>query len=128
MNPLVDEWIAKAEGDFNTAQRELQVADTPNYDAVCFHAQQCVEKYLKAKLVDVGIEFEKTHDLGIILDMLVPLEPSCEELREDMDSLSGLAVEVRYPGYCSEAQDAAEALEIARRVRRVVRQGFGLAQ
>lgn len=27
MNPLVDEWIAKAEGDFNTAQRELQVAD-----------------------------------------------------------------------------------------------------
>jgi len=128
MNPLVDEWIAKAEGDFNTAQRELQVADAPNYDAVCFHAQQCVEKYLKAKLVSVGIEFEKTHDLGIILDMLVPLEPSWEELREDMDSLAGLAVEVRYPGYCSEAQDAAEALEIALRVRRIVRQGFELPQ
>ena len=32
------------------------------------------------------------------------------------------------PGYCAEAQDAAEALEIARRVRRVVRQGFGLPQ
>ncbi len=128
MNPLVDEWIAKAEGDFNTAQRELQVADTPNYDAVCFHAQQCVEKYLKAKLVSVGIEFEKTHDLGIILDMLVPHEPSWEELREDMDSLAGLAVEVRYPGYCSEAQDAAEALEIALRVRRIVRQEFGLPQ
>ena len=45
-----------------------------------------------------------------------------------MDSLSGLAVEVRYPGYCSEAQDAVEALEIARRVRRVVRQGLGLSQ
>lgn len=128
MNPLVDEWIAKAEGDFNTAKRELQVADAPNYDAVCFHAQQCVEKYLKAKLVDVGIDFEKTHDLGIILDMLVTLEPSWEELREYMDSLAGLAVEVRYPGYCSEAQDAAEAMEIARRVRQVVRQGFGLPQ
>ena len=128
MNPLVDEWVAKAEGDFNTAQRELQVADVPNYDAVCFHAQQCVEKYLKAKLVNAGIEFEKTHDLGIILDMLVPHEPSWEELREDMDSLAGLAVEVRYPGYCAEAQDAAEALEIALRVRRIVRQGFGLPQ
>ena len=76
MNPLVDEWIAKAEGDFSTAQRELQVADMPNYDAVCFHAQQCAEKYLKAKLVDISIEFEKTRDLGIILDMLVPHEPS----------------------------------------------------
>lgn len=126
MNPLVEEWIAKAEGDFKTAQRELQVTDTPNYDAVCFHAQQCVEKYLKAKLVNGGIDFEKTHDLGIILDMLVPLEPSWEKLREDMDSLSGLAVEVRYPGYCSEAQDATEAMEIARRVRQLVRQALGL--
>ncbi len=78
--------------------------------------------------MNAGIDFEKTHDLGIILDMLVPHEPSWEELREDMDSLAGLAVEVRYPGYCAEAQDAAEALEIARRVRRVVRQGFGLPQ
>lgn len=128
MNPLVNEWIAKAEGDFNTAQRELEVADAPNYDAVCFHAQQCVEKYLKSKLVDAGIEFEKTHDLGILLDMLVRLEPSWEELREDMDSLAGLAVEVRYPGYCAETEDAAEAVEIARRVRRVARQRFGLPQ
>lgn len=128
MNPLVDEWVVKAEGDFNTAQRELQVADAPNYDAVCFHAQQSAEKYLKAKLVSAGIEFEKTHDLGIILDMLVPLEPSWEEMREDMDCLAGLAVEVRYPGYCAEAQDAAEAVKIAGRVRRVVRQEFKLSQ
>ncbi len=35
MNPLVDEWITKAEGDFNTAQRELHVDKSPNYDAVC---------------------------------------------------------------------------------------------
>jgi len=79
-------------------------------------------------LVNAGIDFEKTHDLGIILDMLVPLEPSWEQLREDMDSLAGLAVEVRYPGYCSEAQDATEAMEIASRVRQIVRQEFGLPQ
>ena len=78
--------------------------------------------------MNAGIDFEKTHDLGIILDMLVPLEPSWEQLREDMDSLAGLAVEVRYPGYCSEAQDATEAMEIASRVRQIVRQEFGLPQ
>ncbi len=43
MNPLTAEWIAKAEGDFGTAERELDVKIDPNYDAVCFHAQQCAE-------------------------------------------------------------------------------------
>src|SRR2546421_5742031 len=38
------------EGDFATAQRELGAIQDPNYDAVCFHAQQCAEKYLKAFL------------------------------------------------------------------------------
>lgn len=50
MNPITLEWVAKAEGDFATAERELNVKDGPNYDAVRFHAQQCAEKYLKARL------------------------------------------------------------------------------
>ena len=128
MNPLVDEWITKAEADFNTAQRELNVDKAPNYDAVCFHAQQCVEKYLKAKLVDAGVEFEKTHDLGVILNLLVRILPSWEELREDINALAGLAVEVRYPGYLAEEGDATEAVKIAFKVRRIARRAFGLAQ
>jgi HEPN domain-containing protein len=55
MNPITNEWIDKAEGDFATAQRELQVVNDANYDAVCFHAQQCIEKYLKARLQEAGI-------------------------------------------------------------------------
>jgi HEPN domain-containing protein len=46
MNNIVDEWVEKAEGDFRTAEREARVRKAPNYDAVCFHAQQCAEKYL----------------------------------------------------------------------------------
>ncbi|MEG3864862.1 MULTISPECIES: HEPN domain-containing protein [unclassified Microcoleus] len=46
MNPLTVEWVDKAEGDFTTALRELRARKSPNYDAACFHAQQCVEKYL----------------------------------------------------------------------------------
>ena len=48
MNPLTHEWIEKAEGDFTTAGRELRARKNPNYEAACFHAQQCAEKYLKA--------------------------------------------------------------------------------
>jgi HEPN domain-containing protein len=50
MNELTAEWVDKAEGDFDTARRELRVRHRPNYDAVCFHAQQTAEKYLKAFL------------------------------------------------------------------------------
>lgn len=41
------EWVSKAEGDWRVAQREMAATDPVN-DAVCFHAQQCVEKYLTA--------------------------------------------------------------------------------
>ncbi len=41
MNDTVKEWIDKAERDLATARRELAAVEQPNYDAVCFHAQQC---------------------------------------------------------------------------------------
>jgi len=44
------EWIEKAEGDWGEVQRAYRARKRPNYDSVGFHAQQCVEKYLKARL------------------------------------------------------------------------------
>lgn len=128
MKPLTGEWVAKAEGDFNTAQRELCAKASPNYDAACFHAQQCAEKYLKARLVEASIDFGKTHDLTAILSLILPVEPTWEFLRDDLDSLTDRAVEVRYPGCFSDAQDATEAVEIARKMRRTVRTSLGLSQ
>ncbi len=54
MKPVTAEWVEKAEGDFATAGRELRAAPAPNFDAACFHAQQCAEKYLKACLIEAG--------------------------------------------------------------------------
>ena len=48
MNEVVDEWIQKAEGDYVSALREYRARKLPNFDAAGFHAQQCIEKYLKA--------------------------------------------------------------------------------
>lgn len=50
MNAIVKEWIKKAEGDLTTAAREYRARKNPNYDAACYHSQQCAEKYLKATL------------------------------------------------------------------------------
>ena len=62
MNPLTLEWIEKAEGDLHTALRELRARKFQNYDAVCFHAEQVAEKYLKAYLQDSSINVPKTHN------------------------------------------------------------------
>lgn len=125
MNPLTDEWVAKAEGDFNTARRELAAPSAPNYDAVCFHAQQCAEKYLKGRLVEAGIAFPRTHDLGALLTLLLPIEPTWAPLRPELDSLTDRAVEIRYPGASADENDAEEALAIAQRFREIVRRALG---
>ena len=52
MNPLTLEWEQKAEGDYAAAQW-LQQATNLIHDAICFHAQQCIEKYLIRLLVNV---------------------------------------------------------------------------
>ena len=49
MKPLTHEWSQKAEGDY-TVVATLWQAESVVYDAICFHAQQCIEKYLKAWL------------------------------------------------------------------------------
>jgi len=63
MKAITSEWVHKAEGDFLTAQREMKAAPA-NYDAVCFHAQQCAEKYIKARLVEEGIWRNDNEKIG----------------------------------------------------------------
>jgi HEPN domain-containing protein len=82
MNSLTVEWIEKVEGDYATAKRELRVRRHPNYDAVCFHAQQAAEKYLKAFLQEQNAPFPKTHDLIELLALCVPLDASFELQRQ----------------------------------------------
>ncbi len=56
------EWIKKAEDDLRVAQHEMEY-DQPSYDAICFHSQQCAEKYLKGFLTEYSVEFPRTHML-----------------------------------------------------------------
>jgi HEPN domain-containing protein len=126
MQQITQEWVNKAEGDFATAERELQAQNNPNYDAVCFHAQQCIEKYLKAKLQESNIFFGKTHDLTALLDLILPVEPAWSNLRSDLQTLNAFAVSYRYPGDSADVTEASEAMDKCRDVRQVIRQSFGL--
>ena len=127
MKLLTREWIDKAEGDFATASGEIRVQKFPNYDAVCFHAQQCAEKYLKALLQESEIPFGKTHHLVALLEILLKAEPSWELLRPQMQSLNAYSVSVRYPGEAADKAIAREALLLARAIRADARQKLGLS-
>lgn len=61
---LVREWMEKAESDWRIAWHDMQT-DDPTPDMVCFHMQQCVEKYLKAFLVLHQVSFRRTHDIQV---------------------------------------------------------------
>ena len=97
MKPLTREWIEKAEGDFATASREMRARKSPNYDAACFHAQQCVEKYFKALLQENSIPFGKTLHLISLLELSIGVEPSMEMFRPQLQSLNTYSVSIRYP-------------------------------
>ena len=126
MNPKTQEWIDKAERDWATMLREYRVRKSPNYDAVCFHAQQCAEKYLKSRLFDANISFLKTHDLELLLNDLAPIEPNWISLRNEAIILTSFAVELRYPGMNAVKSDSKETVKNCRLIRKTVRQSFNL--
>jgi len=126
MNVLAREWVEKAEADLRTGERESAAAQYPNYDDVCFHAQQCAEKYLKALLQVRNIAFPRTHDLLELLHLLEPPEGAVDELRASFASLSPYSAMFRYPGESATSAMASQALEHARRVRQAVRPLLGL--
>ena len=120
MNHLTLEWIKKAEGDYDAIKLHRQV-ESPNFDIICFHAQQCIEKYLKAWLQEADIRFSKTHDLESLLDLIVPTISAWNAWSVDFSTISDHAVDFRYPGKSATAQDAQCAVQICDKVRQAVR-------
>ena len=126
MNPLTLEWVQKAEADFEAAQL-LSQSTSPLHDVVCFHAQQCIEKYLKACLQEAGIRFPRTHDLEELLDLIVPTMSAWDTWRPDFVVLTTHAVEFRYPGKSANAADAQDAVRVCADVRTTIRPSLGFS-
>jgi len=126
MKPLTIEWVAKAEADYCMACRELNDADTPNFDGVCFHAQQAAEKYIKALLQEQEQPIPRSHDLPRLISILSPPIPALNEQAPQLAALSLLAVSTRYPGYFADQALAEEAVHIATPVRLICREVLGL--
>jgi len=103
-------WLHKAESDIKVARQILEMPEPPT-DAVCFHCQQAVEKYLKAFLTLKDVRIKKIHDLNVLLDMCIEEDKEFENIdRDRITSLSHFAVEIRYPDefYIPSVEEAKE--------------------
>ena len=92
MKPVTQKWVEKAEEDWEVALA-LGSPQSHAYNAICFHAQQCVEKYLKGQLQEESVTVPKTHDLGKLLDLLLPTHPLWSTLRPALDTLTIYAID-----------------------------------
>jgi HEPN domain-containing protein len=120
MSPLTQEWLNKAAEDYRTMKREYRVIEEPSYSAVCFHAQQCVEKLLKAFLHVNSIYFPKTHDIKELFTLTVPVRPEWHILIQPNAFLTAYAIDTRYPGDTPYKEEADEAVAACENVRAII--------
>ncbi|TAK21793.1 MAG: HEPN domain-containing protein [Chloroflexota bacterium] len=106
-------WLARADEDLLDARSLLRSRPRRTRGA-CFHAQQSVEKTLKAALIWRGIEPSRTHDLPTLAglvgsDLALPINEST------LKRMTAWAVDGRYPGEAEPSRpEAVTAINDAR--------------
>ena len=87
---------------------------------ICFHAQQTVEKYLKAFLALHDVDFPRTHDLDYLLMECQKIDK--DSFNVDLKSLTEFGVSVRYPDdfYIPTMKESKEYSEIAITISEII--------
>jgi len=96
------------------------------HDHVCFHCQQCAEKYLKALMEECGVVIPRIHDLDRLSNSLPSFQPSLRSLRRGLLVLTSFAVEFRYPGENATCRQAQAAIRWIERIRPAARALLGI--
>lgn len=118
---LVRAWLIKARNDLSLARHAL-AADPPLADGACFHAQQAVEKALKAVHVAREVEPPRTHVIELLMSRCGSLDPRLDAMGEQCVWLTEFAVAGRYPeaGCEPTSAQAREALAVAEQTYTII--------
>jgi HEPN domain-containing protein len=108
-DPLDPEsWFDYAEEDLTRACKRFPECD---YRDCAHHAQQCAEKAMKGKLIGLGWQLEKTHNLAHLLKDLGKYGLDLAWFSGAADILTTEYIADRYPGFDDAPPDAAELRE-----------------
>lgn len=120
-----ERWLKKAEEDLYVTQHLLTLNDAPP-TICCFHAQQAVEKYLKAYLITKNILVPKTHDLELLVKLSTDINPLFNDILSKANSLSNYSVIPRYPDMLDDLtiEDAKKAYRKALEIKHFILKNF----
>lgn len=94
---LVRQWVESARDDLAWAEMGAAAHQVRGVAQIGFHAQQAIEKLLKALLTAYGIEPEDQHSIGRLLDQVRRLDRTTGDAVHGAASLTQYAVYYRYP-------------------------------
>lgn len=119
-NEYLRTWLFRANEDIAVIENLFESDPELYASSICFHAQQAVEKFLKAFLVLHNIDFPKTHDLDYLLLECKKIEP--EDFNIDTGSLTDFGVSLRYPDdfYVPDKEETIQYRNIARDVKKII--------
>lgn len=112
-----EDWLRHAKADLALATSPLPKDGL--YNTLCFHAQQAVEKSIKAVLIFRGIEFPKVHSLTRLIDLLPSDIIRTVDLLESA-RLTVYATAFRYPGEEDEPDVSGNKYQEAVRLAKIV--------
>lgn len=114
----VRQWMDYAEEDLRLAEYALQMGSGCPCRLIAYHAQQCVEKYLKAFLVYQRQDFPYTHNISALLE-LCRNHADWTDLLQAAEILTVYAVTTRYPGEDEPVSldEARQAVDIAAKAK-----------
>jgi HEPN domain-containing protein len=114
---LARRFLALADRDIKTCRQLSEIPDSDD-EAIGFHAQQAIEKCLKAVLASKAIPFRKTHDLVELVDLLqdqLGLDPPNVDV---LDHLNPFAITFRYDFLDLEPLDRSQLRKAIEEIRR----------
>lgn len=118
---LVKNWLQVAEEDLAAAAAAARNSHVARR-IPAYHAQQAAEKFVKAALVFLQVEFHKRHDLAYLIGLLQEPAPLLAADLGFAEELSQYATAGRYPDDAEAvtASEARRAIQLAARVREIV--------
>ena len=99
------EWLRYAEADLSPSRIVPPVGVF--LELLCYHAQRATEKAIKAVMLARGSSIRKTHDINLLVELVVGAGAAALPLsREAAESLTLFAVLSRYPSDLGDVDEA----------------------
>jgi HEPN domain-containing protein len=94
-NEYLKNWLFRANEDIAVINNLFKTDQKLYARTICLHAQQAVEKFLKAFLVFNNVDFPRTHDVDYLLLECQKIDKEGFDI--DLVNLSDFGVSLRYP-------------------------------